>query len=424
MSQFRKSLRGSQEEPRANGKSENVRFLINSHILHCGLRFNETNCHTHYIAKVAIFCFIVTYMLQVMELYWSKGDQEKLFECFSILSFCGMGVMKLVILRVYHQRWRFLLNQVSILENRHLDPGPLSYDSDNDNDDNEIVTFITKYTDKFKRTSSILIKMYASTLVIYVLSPFVEYIFRQFRGDLNIAYPHILPAWTPLDEFSVTGYLIMVSFETVACIYCVFVHVAFDLTCVGLMIFACGQFYLLRYRSERIGGKGRICRLLKSTEVRAHYRIVFCHGIHVLLVQLIEELDRLIKHILGVYFFLATLTLCSVAVRLKTEDMSITQLVNLLQYMCGTLTQLFLYCKYGDSVYNESSVNMGEGPFAAAIWVLSPKIRRELVILGAGMMRPHRLHAGPFNSLDLPSFIQVCVLWSWISSSSSRVPHV
>lgn len=29
------------------------------------------------------------------------------------------------------------------------------------------------------------------------------------------------------------------------------------------------------------------------------------------------------------------------------------QLVSLLQYMCATLTQLYIYCSYGDVVYNE-----------------------------------------------------------------------
>ncbi|CAD0199772.1 unnamed protein product [Chrysodeixis includens] len=83
------------------------------------------------------------------------------------------------------------------------------------------------------------------------------------------------------------------------------------------------------------------------------------------------------------------------------------QLVSLIQYMCATLTQLFVFCRYGDAVMNESSLGMGQGPYAAATWCLSPRIRRDLAILGAGMMRPRQLRAGPFSYLDLPLFIQV-----------------
>lgn len=50
---------------------------------------------------------------------------------------------------------------------------------------------------------------------------------------------------------------------------------------------------------------------------------------------------------------------------------------------------------------------MGEGPFGAAWWGLRPSVRRELAMLGAGMARPRALRAGPFNTLNLPSFVQV-----------------
>lgn len=53
---------------------------------------------------------------------------------------------------------------------------------------------------------------------------------------------------------------------------------------------------------------------------------------------------------------------------------------------------------------------MGQGPFGAAHWCLRPSIRRDLSILGAGMMRIKHLRAGPFNFLDLPLFVQVILL--------------
>uniref|UniRef100_A0A2A4JGV3 Odorant receptor n=1 Tax=Heliothis virescens TaxID=7102 RepID=A0A2A4JGV3_HELVI len=167
------------------------------------------------------------------------------------------------------------------------------------------------------------------------------------------------------------------------------------------------EFSLLRDYSAQIGGKGRQCNLSMRRDERARFRIIRCHEIYLLLVNSITELDMLLNNIIGVYFFVATLTLCSVAVRLKTEDMGVMQLVSLIQYMCGTLTQLFLFCRYGDAVLHESAMRMGEGPFAAATWCLSPRIRRDLSMLSAGMMSQRHLRAGPFSFIDLPSFIQV-----------------
>ncbi|XP_022814981.1 uncharacterized protein LOC111348556 [Spodoptera litura] len=360
----------------------------------------------HWAAIVCTFCFIITCLLQVVALFMATDDPERLFECFSVLAFCGMGILKLISLRKSHHSWRKLLTQISVLENSQKKKSSTSYQSDNEEVDN-FSAYIDDYTKKFQNTSTILTRIYSFTAFIFIISPFVEYFICKMRGMECLGYPHILPGWAPLDNLSFLGYIVNVVGEFLAAVYCVCVHIAFDLTAVGIMIFVCGQYSLLRDYSSHIGGKGNHCNLSKERDLSAHYRIVRCHQTNILLINTINELDILLKNIIGVYFFLATLTLCSVAVRLKSEEMSIMQLVSLIQYMCATLTQLFLFCTYGDAVLNESSVGMGQGPFAAASWCLSPRIRRELVILGSGMMKPRHLRAGPFNFLDLPSFIQV-----------------
>ncbi|KAF9808671.1 hypothetical protein SFRURICE_019829 [Spodoptera frugiperda] len=387
------------------GKSAALVTLIVRLINNIGKSY-MTNHKVHWAANVCTFCFIITGLLQVVALFMPKDDPEKLFECFSVLAFCSMGVLKLISLRKNHQSWRNLLTQISILENSQTKKSTDSYQSDDEEVDN-FSAYINTYTKKFQNTSTILTGMYSFTAFIFIISPFVEYFLCKIRGLECLEYPHILPGWAPLDILSFYGYIVTVVGEFLAAVYCVLVHIAFDLTAVGIMIFVCGQYSLLRDYSSRIGGLGNHCNLSKKRDLRAHYRIVRCHQTNILLINTINELDILLKNIIGVYFFFATLTLCSVAVRLKSEEMSIMKLVNLIQYMCATLTQLFLFCTYGDAVLNESSVGMGQGPFAAASWCLSPRIRRELVILGSGMMQPRHLRAGPFNFLDLPSFIQV-----------------
>ncbi|XP_026732296.1 odorant receptor 13a-like [Trichoplusia ni] len=320
-----------------------------------------------------------------------------------------MGLLKLHSLCKYHKGWHFLLNQISSLENQQLQakPSPLEYQSNNDENIN-FSDYINVYTNKFKTASTILIKIYFFTATLFILSPFIEQILCKLIESMEcVTYPHILPCWSPLDDITFIGYLITVVSECLAAAYCVSVHLAFDLMSFGVMIFVCGQFSLLREYSSLIGGKGKKCNLSKKRDDRAHFRIKQCHHTNFILVKSITELDKLLVNIIGVYFFVATLTLCSVAVRLQTEVMGPMQLVSLIQYMCATLTQLFVFCRFGDAVMNESSLSMGQGPYAAATWCLSPRIRRDLAILSASMMRPRRLRAGPFSYLDLPSFIQV-----------------
>nr|WPO56463.1 odorant receptor [Leucinodes orbonalis] len=264
---------------------------------------------------------------------------------------------------------------------------------------------ILRYTEKYQKVSTILSRMYYMTVIIYIFTPFMDYALFKFTTQEMVGLPHILPSWSPLDGFSFVCYILSICYEVVSCTYCVFTHVAFDLTSIGIMIFICGQFAYLKYFSEKIGSKHEKCTP-NTADLHAHDCVARSHKILIVLMKMTILLNQLLKNILGVYFFLATLTLCSVAVRLNSE-LSSMQLVSILQYMCGTLTQLYLYCRFGDNVKNESSIGMGEGPFIAAHWRLSPKIRKELTLLGAAMMMPRHLYAGPFISLDLPSFIMV-----------------
>ncbi|CAG4971621.1 unnamed protein product [Parnassius apollo] len=55
----------------------------------------------------------------------------------------------------------------------------------------------------------------------------------------------------------------------------------------------------------------------------------------------------------------------------------------------------------------DSAVGMGRSPQGSAWWCLSPRVRKELLLLGIGMSRSYELYAGPFFSLNLPSFIQI-----------------
>nr|QEI46840.1 odorant receptor 24 [Galleria mellonella] len=368
--------------------------IINWSIRCTGSRLNTTSSNIRHLTNVATISFVTTSILQVIAFYFAKENIEKLFECFSVLSFCGMGLLKLMSLRWKSHQWHHLLNQVQKLESAQIDAGNIDF-----------VHSIQSYTIKYQTMSTILSRMYVFTGIIYILSPIIEFAYLKLNGD-DPVYPHILPVWAPLD-ISTFGYLATVAVEIISAIYCVCVHVAFDLSSVSLMIFICGQFSLIRHYSENIGGNCKNLCISGENDERARCYIRYCHQTHNTLINSIRELEKLLKDILGIYFFLATLTLCSVAVRLNMETLSVTQLISLLQYLCATITQLFIFCLYGDAVQHKSSIGMGEGPYGAAYWCLSPKVRRELTLLAVGMSRPRQLRAGPFHVLNLPSFVQI-----------------
>ena len=269
------------------GEDDDLVTLISCLIRNTGLTSYITIHRVHWAANVATFCFLMTFILQVIALFMAKDDPERLFECFSVLAFCSMGVLKLISLRRSHQNWRKLLTQISMLENTQLSKDPISQ-AEYQSDDEECVNFsdyINIYTNKFSNTATILTRIYSFTAVIFILSPFVEHFLCKMRGMGCLGYPHILPDWAPLDNLSIFGYIVTVLCEFVSAVYCVCVHIAFDLTAIGIMTFVCGQYSLLREYSSRIGGKGKQCRLSKRRDDRAHFRIIRCQQTNTLLVK-------------------------------------------------------------------------------------------------------------------------------------------
>ncbi|XP_060803742.1 uncharacterized protein LOC106136674 [Amyelois transitella] len=300
-------------------------------IKNIGLSTNSKINKVTWWANMATASFVVYCCLQTVALVTAQ-DSKRLFECFSVLSFCMMGIIKLFSLRMYRKRWLHLLAQMKKLENNHIHLEIPDGEYESDNESLDMTTFVQDYTAQFDETSSLLSRVYRSTAVVFILSPFIEYIYLNLTGGSS-EYPHILPCWAPLDKMHIVGYLVTIIFECIAAIYCVVVHLAFDCSSAGVMIFVKGQFLLLRKYTENIAGKGKKCDIIEKRDKRANYRIKYSHQTSILLKNIVKEFENLLKNIMGIYYSVVTLTLCSVAMRLKTEVLSPAQLLSLLQYL-------------------------------------------------------------------------------------------
>lgn len=269
-----------------HSKGYNLVTLITERIENAGITYKDHSPKMHWLAILSSVCFAVTCILQIIALINAKDDIDRLFECFSVISFCGMGILKLISLYHNYKHWNLILNIVTMLERDQYseESSALNYESDEDENTSIFTPHIVSYTKKFKTISTLLVRMYGSTAVVYIISPFAEHALLRNTVESN-GWPHILPGWTPLDGFSFYGYIFTIVIETVAAVYCVCIHVAFDLAAVGIMIFICGQFCLLRDYSKNIGGKGKALLLSKWRDERAHRRIVRSHKIHMLLVE-------------------------------------------------------------------------------------------------------------------------------------------
>ncbi|XP_053613173.1 uncharacterized protein LOC128676822 isoform X2 [Plodia interpunctella] len=350
---------------------------------------------------MATVAFVVCFFLQTIELVTAENS-ARLFECFSILSFCSMGMLKLYFLRIYRKIWLHMLAQMRKLEKHvgHNEMPEEEYESDDDTLD--LTVFVKNYTQQFESTSTLLSKIYRSTVTGFITSVFVEHALLKGTDGW-----HILPCWSGFDHVHVAIYMATILMEFIASIYCVSVHLAFDRSAAGVMIFVKGQFLLLRRYCENIAGKGRKCNISNNRDRRALYRIKYCHQRTLILNDIVEKLGKLLKNVMGIYYIQVTLTMCSVAIRLKMEVLSLTELFSLVQYLGATLTQLFLFCYFGSAVSDASTISLGQGPTGSSYWCISPRVRCHLALLAIGTAQPRRLRAGPFYFLDLTSFTMI-----------------
>lgn len=255
-----------------------------------GLWFGPLADGTNWFAKICIILFFVTNMAQFISLVKNWSDPEQLFGCFSVLAFCGMGFVKLTSLQFRKLSWRFLYEKTYLLENEQLnnDDPSVNYESDSE-EKSQFSPHILIYTKKFVSTTSRLSKMYSFTLVVYILSPFIEYAVYRAQGRVDYKFTgHILPIWSPMDDVSIFGYVFTMVIEIIASIYCVAIHITFDIFATGAMIIICGQFSLLHEYSKRIGGSGKVYNLDLRRDARARYRIKKCHFIHATLLRCVK----------------------------------------------------------------------------------------------------------------------------------------
>lgn len=258
--------------------------MIRAKINNAGIGIEKVDRKFYWSVKVVTICYIGNFLAQVIATYQAKNDAERFFECFGVLTFCGMGILKLWSLRDCCGRWfQLLANSEALQHEQEDDQSEVEYETDDEHTDDNFTRHITSYSHECKSVVTGITGLYITTLIIFTLSCFVEYVYWKIMM-VESPYPHILPSWSPLERLGFVGYLLTLISEIISATYCVIVHIAFDTTIVSLMIIVTGQFSLLWDYCERIAGKGADCIYSMRRDIRAHHRIVKCHRLHLKLI--------------------------------------------------------------------------------------------------------------------------------------------
>ncbi|XP_025162772.1 odorant receptor 46a-like [Harpegnathos saltator] len=151
--------------------------------------------------------------------------------------------------------------------------------------------------------------------------------------------------WVPYDFSSYAIFCFTYAQQMISTYHCATVNVACDALLCGFLMHLCCQLEILEYRLNRISDN--------------YVTIGYCICHHNRIYEFIRLVNMRFNQIIGFQFIASTMVICSNLYQL-TNPSSNTDHVLLIMYTCCMLTQIFIYCWFGNQVKNKN-VEVNEG---------------------------------------------------------------
>lgn len=196
-----------------------------------------------------------------------------------------MGIFKLTALKFNMKHLKSIMKLSKLIhERQRIDRNIVTdYESEDEELNEKQTNDVDKILKEMNAISTGIPKLYTTTGIVFLMAPFLEYAILTLSGK-KVMLPHVLPMWSPFEN-SFLGYSVVVLTEFASCVYCVGVHIAFDVICICAMIFISGQFSLLQLKVNKIGGQGKECLHSERRNRRSQERIKACHKQHRVLIK-------------------------------------------------------------------------------------------------------------------------------------------
>ncbi|XP_026735655.1 odorant receptor Or2-like [Trichoplusia ni] len=106
------------------------------------------------------------------------------------------------------------------------------------------------------------------------------------------------------------------------------------------------------------------------------------------------------------YVLLCSITICGSVVQFTSKEVTTSQKLWVIQYTTGLVSQLFLYCWHSNEVTLQS-MEVDRGLYNSDWWQGDVRVRKQLLLLAGKLNQPFVLHAGPYTTLSVPTFIEI-----------------
>ncbi|XP_059061480.1 odorant receptor Or1-like [Achroia grisella] len=105
-------------------------------------------------------------------------------------------------------------------------------------------------------------------------------------------------------------------------------------------------------------------------------------------------------------FNVSLVIICVTAFQLVSQTGNIVRLMSMGTYLANMMFQVFIYCYQGNQLSHESS-DISSAAYLCPWYMMSPKLRRDLLIVMIRSRRIAKITAGGFTTLSLDSFMAI-----------------
>ncbi|NP_001164395.1 odorant receptor 82 [Nasonia vitripennis] len=236
---------------------------------------------------------------------------------------------------------------------------------------------------------------------------------RTFFGSSKQILP--FKAWIPYEITGLAVYWTTFFHQTIAHVAAANLQIANETLICGLMIQACSQLEILKYRLKKIPDESKIDKFpLQSTVNNAQNTnkkdtktlLVNCIDHHRRIIEFSEKLNSTFNVILFVQFAISSLVLCSSVYLLSKMKLVSVHFMSLSLYLSCMLYQIFLFCWYGNEVILQS-LDLGNAVYHMDWTILSTEDKKKLLIVILLVRKPIQFTSSFLVSLSIESYCKI-----------------
>ncbi|XP_072754238.1 uncharacterized protein [Anoplolepis gracilipes] len=226
---------------------------------------------------------------------------------------------------------------------------------------------------------------YLSMVTMAILSIVLMSIFTAFTNK-NLTYK----AWVPFDYSSPAIYLFVYIYQLLGMATSGIVNVACESIICGLLLYICCQFEILEHRLTKVTHDQHILH-----DCIRHHNLIF---------QYARTVNNMFSKIIALQFAVSMLVLCSNLYRIATTTNYVI-FISLLVYTGAILTQIFIYCWFGNEVKTKS-LRLANNIFNKVEWLtLNNNCKKDLLLIMKRTTIPIEFNSMYILTLNLDSFV-------------------